>query len=239
MLKFLSKLFGSKSDKDIKSVQPLVNKVKEEYEKLSSLTHDELRGKTTEFKNRITEYLKEIDDEIEEIKTEADSSDDMDLKTSLYDQIDKLTKDRDKRLEEILLEILPEAFAVVKDTARRFSENSEIQVTATEFDRELATKKSNVQIENDSAIWKNTWTAAGTEVTWNMVHYDVQLIGGVVLHQGKIAEMSTGEGKTLVGTLPTYLNALSGQGVHIVTVNDYLARRDSEWNGPIFEFHGM
>lgn len=239
MLKFLSKLFGSKSEKDIKGVQPLVNKVKEEYEKLADLTHDELRAKTTGFKNRIAEYLKDIDDEMSSIRAEADRSDDMDLKTSLYDKIDKLTKERDKKLEEVLLEILPEAFAVVKDTARRFTENTEIRVTATEFDRELATKKPNVEIDGDTSIWKNTWTAAGTEVTWNMIHYDVQLIGGVVLHQGKIAEMSTGEGKTLVGTLPTYLNALSGQGVHIVTVNDYLARRDSEWNGPIFEFHGL
>ncbi|HIY74673.1 MAG TPA: preprotein translocase subunit SecA [Candidatus Sphingobacterium stercorigallinarum] len=239
MLKFLSKLFGSKSEKDIKSVQPLVNKVKEEYEKLSGLTNDELRAKTSEFKQRIADYLKEIDDEINEIKLEADGTEDMELKTAHYDSIDKLTKDRDKKLEEILLEILPEAFAVVKDTARRFSENTEIRVTATDFDRDLAARKPNVEIDGETSIWKNTWLAAGSEVTWNMVHYDVQLIGGVVLHQGKIAEMSTGEGKTLVGTLPTYLNALSGQGVHIVTVNDYLARRDSEWNGPIFEFHGL
>ncbi len=239
MLKFLSKLFGSKSERDIKGVHPLVNKIKEEYEKLSGLTHDELRAKTTEFKERISTYLQDIDKEIDELKGQADATEDMEKKTSIYDQIDKLTKDRDKKLEEILLEILPEAFAVVKDTARRFTENKEIEVTASQFDRDLAARKPNVQVNGDKAIWKNTWNAAGTEVTWNMVHYDVQLIGGIVLHQGKIAEMSTGEGKTLVGTLPTYLNALAGQGIHIVTVNDYLARRDSEWNGPIFEFHGM
>ncbi|WP_156307546.1 preprotein translocase subunit SecA [Sphingobacterium endophyticum] len=239
MLKFLSKLFGSKSERDVKGVQPLVNKIKEEYEKLSGLTHDELRGKTLDFKQRISDYLQEIDTEINGLKESAEATEDMELKTSTYDKIDKLTKDRDKKLEEVLLEILPEAFAVVKDTARRFTENKEIEVTASQFDRDIAARKPNVSIQGDKAFWKNTWTAAGTEVTWNMVHYDVQLIGGIVLHQGKIAEMSTGEGKTLVGTLPTYLNALAGQGIHIVTVNDYLARRDSEWNGPIFEFHGM
>lgn len=239
MLKFLSKLFGSKSERDVKGVQPLVNKIKEEYEKLSALTHDELRGKTLDFKQRISNYLQDIDNEINGLKQEAEATEDMELKTSTYDKIDKLTKDRDKKLEEVLLEILPEAFAVVKETARRFTENKEIEVTASQFDRDIAARKPNVSIEGDKAIWKNTWIAAGSEVTWNMVHYDVQLIGGIVLHQGKIAEMSTGEGKTLVGTLPTYLNALAGQGIHIVTVNDYLARRDSEWNGPIFEFHGM
>ncbi len=239
MLKFLSKLFGSKSERDVKGVQPLVNKIKEEYEKLSALTHDELRGKTLDFKQRIGNYLQDIDNEINSLKQEAEATEDMELKTSTYDKIDKLTKDRDKKLEEVLLEILPEAFAVVKETARRFTENKEIEVTASEFDRDIAARKPNVSIQGDKAIWKNTWIAAGSEVTWNMVHYDVQLIGGIVLHQGKIAEMSTGEGKTLVGTLPTYLNALAGQGIHIVTVNDYLARRDSEWNGPIFEFHGM
>jgi len=240
MLKFLSKLFGSKSERDIKSIQPIVNKIKEEYEKLSTLSNDELRGKTIAFKERIKEYLADIDREIAELKVEADSDEvDMAVKTELYEKVDKLTKDRDKKLEEVLEEILPEGFAVVKETSRRLSENKELEVTATDFDRELAGRKPNVIIQGAKAIWKNTWLAAGTEVTWNMVHYDVQLIGGVVLHQGKISEMSTGEGKTLVGTLPTYLNALSGQGVHIVTVNDYLARRDSEWNGPLFEFHGL
>ncbi|WP_149524217.1 preprotein translocase subunit SecA [Sphingobacterium hotanense] len=239
MLKFLSKLFGSKSERDIKGVQPIVQKIKDEYEKLSGLSHDELRGKTLEFKSRIAEYLQDIDKEIDELKLHAEATEDMEDKTATYEKVDKLTKDRDKKLEEVLAEILPEAFAVVKETARRFTENKEIKVTATQFDRDLAVRKPNVTIDGEFAIWKNSWTAAGTDVTWNMVHYDVQLIGGIVLHQGKIAEMSTGEGKTLVGTLPTYLNALSGQGIHIVTVNDYLARRDSEWNGPIFEFHGL
>ena len=239
MLKFLSKLFGSKSERDIKGVQPIVQKIKDEYEKLSGLSHDELRGKTLAFKSRIAEYLQDIDKEIDELKLHAEATEDMEDKTATYEKVDKLTKDRDKKLEEVLAEILPEAFAVVKETARRFTENKEIKVTATQFDRDLAVRKPNVTIDGEFAIWKNSWTAAGTDVTWNMVHYDVQLIGGIVLHQGKIAEMSTGEGKTLVGTLPTYLNALSGQGIHIVTVNDYLARRDSEWNGPIFEFHGL
>jgi preprotein translocase subunit SecA len=240
MLKFLSKLFGSKSERDIKSIQPIVEKIKGEYSKLTNLSHDELRAKTIEFKSRIQEYLKEIDTEIAELKTKADDTAvDISEKTEVYEKIDKLNKDRDKKLEEVLADILPEAFAVVKETARRLTENPVLEVTATDFDRELATRKPNVTIVGDKSQWANKWLAAGNEVTWNMVHYDVQLIGGIVLHQGKIAEMMTGEGKTLVGTLPTYLNALSGQGVHIVTVNDYLAKRDSEWNAPLFEFHGL
>lgn len=240
MLALISKLFGSKSNRDIKLIQPLVEKTKEEYSKLSTLTNDELRQKTLDFKSRIKEYLTEIDIEIAAVKAKAESADlPMNEKTALYDQLDKLQKDRDAELEKVLMDILPEAFAVMKDTARRFTENKTIEVTATQADRELAARKKNVIINGDKAIHHNTWLAAGTEVTWNMIHYDVQLIGGIVLHQGKIAEMATGEGKTLVGTLPAYLNALSGQGVHIVTVNDYLARRDSEWNGPLFEFHGL
>jgi preprotein translocase subunit SecA len=240
MLALISKLFGSKSNRDIKLIQPLVEKTKEEFAKLSSVSNDELRQKTLDFKIRIQEFLAEIDVEIAEVKAKAESEDlPMNEKTALYDQLDKLQKDRDAELEQVLMEILPEAFAVMKDTARRFTENKTIEVTATQADRELAARKKNVIIQGDKAMHHNTWLAAGTEVTWNMIHYDVQLIGGIVLHQGKIAEMATGEGKTLVGTLPAYLNALSGQGVHIVTVNDYLARRDSEWNGPLFEFHGL
>jgi preprotein translocase subunit SecA len=240
MLKFLSKLFGSKSERDIKGVQPIVEKIKSEYEQLSSLTDDELRGKTADFKNRIKGYLADIDTEISTLKAEADADDlDMSQKTAIYEDVDKLSKDRDKKLEEVLMDILPEAFAVVKETSRRLTENKQLVVKATDFDREIAAQKQNVVIQGDQATWKNVWLAAGTEVTWNMVHYDVQLIGGIVLHQGKIAQMATGEGKTLVGTLPTYLNALAGNGVHIVTVNDYLARRDSEWNAPLFEFHGL
>ncbi|MGB4776604.1 MAG: preprotein translocase subunit SecA [Daejeonella sp.] len=240
MLGFLGKLFGSKSDRDIKLIQPLVDKTKEEYAKLAGLSNDELRQKSADFKLRIQTYLADIDEEIAEVKAKS-GSDDLPIneKTLLYARLDKLQKDRDKELEKVLLEILPEAFAVMKDTARRFTENKTIEVTATPADRELAAHKANVVIQGDKAIHHNTWLAAGTEVTWNMIHYDVQLIGGIVLHQGKIAEMATGEGKTLVGTLPVYLNALAGQGVHIVTVNDYLARRDSEWNGPLFEFHGL
>jgi len=240
MLKFLSKIFGSKSERDIKHIQPLVEKIKAEYAKLETLTNDELRAKTADFKKRIADYLADIDAEVAALKAEAEREGiDMAEKTSLYDKVDKLGKDRDQKLEEVLMQLLPEAFAVVKETARRFTENAELEVSATDFDRELAASKPNVQIVGDKARWSHTWVAAGNEVTWNMVHYDVQLIGGIVLHEGKIAEMATGEGKTLVGTLPAYLNALSGQGVHIVTVNDYLARRDSEWNGPLFEFHGL
>ncbi len=240
MLGILNKLFGSKSDRDIKTIQPLVEKTKEEYAKLADLSNDELRQKTVDFKARIATFLADIDKEIADVRSKADAEDlPINEKTAIYDELDKLQKDRDKELEKVLLEILPEAFAVIKDTARRFTENKTLEVNATQADRELAARKSNVVIQGDKAIHHNTWLAAGTEVTWNMIHYDVQLIGGIVLHQGKIAEMATGEGKTLVGTLPAYLNALSGQGVHIVTVNDYLARRDSEWNGPLFEFHGL
>ncbi|MEJ7692435.1 preprotein translocase subunit SecA [Daejeonella sp.] len=240
MLAILNKLFGSKSDRDIKIIHPIVEKTKEEYARLAALSNDELRQKTLDFKARIAEFLTSIDKEISDIKLKAEAADlPVNEKTAIYDELDKLQKDRDKELEKVLMDILPEAFAVMKDTARRFTENKTLEVTATQADRELAARKQNVVIQGDKAIHHNTWLAAGTEVTWNMIHYDVQLIGGVVLHQGKIAEMATGEGKTLVGTLPAYLNALSGQGVHIVTVNDYLARRDSEWNGPLFEFHGL
>ena len=241
MLDFISKLFGSKSERDVKGVQPIVEKIKEEYAKLDGISNDELRGRTLAFKQTISEGLTAIDAEIQEIKDRIESNPDLDVseKVELYRQADKLEKDRNKELEVILMDILPQAFAVVKETARRFKENKTIEVTASQFDRDLAARKSNVVIKGDKAIHHNTWIAAGNEVTWDMVHYDVQLIGGTVLHEGKIAEMATGEGKTLVATLPAYLNALAGQGVHIVTVNDYLARRDSEWMGPLYEFHGL
>ncbi|HLW50690.1 MAG TPA: preprotein translocase subunit SecA, partial [Sphingobacteriaceae bacterium] len=240
MLKVLGKLFGSKSERDVKQLRPLVEKIKAAYDQLQSLSNDELRGKTFAFKERIKEYLAELDEEIDGLKAEAEEIGlPMQQKTTIYDKIDKLNKDRDQKLETILMDLLPEAFAVVKETARRFTENDELEVTALDFDKDLAASKPNVRVEGDKAFWNSTWIAAGSEVKWNMVHYDVQLIGGIVLHQGKIAEMATGEGKTLVGTLPAYLNALSGMGLHIVTVNDYLARRDSEWNGPLFEFHGL
>jgi preprotein translocase subunit SecA len=241
MLDFISKLFGSKSERDVKSILPLVEKVKAEFAKLGNISNDELRARTIDFKETIKVGLAGIDTEIQAIKDRTENELDMDVaeKVELYTQLDKLEKDRNKELEDILMNILPEAFAVVKETARRLKENKSIEVTATEFDRTLAAKKNNVIIKGDKAIHSSTWLAAGNEVTWDMVHYDVQLIGGIVLHQGKIAEMATGEGKTLVATLPAYLNALAGQGVHIVTVNDYLARRDSEWMGPLYEFHGL
>lgn len=240
MLGFLTKLFGgNKSDRDIKLILPVVKQISDEYERLSHLTIDELRAKTQDFRARIKAHLAETDKEIAAKKAAAENDEDVNTKDITYGEIDKLIKERDKKIEEVLKEILPEAFAVVKDAARRLKENGTITAKATDLDRQLAVKKDYVTIEGDKVTWKNSWIAGGTEVTWNMVHYDVQLIGGGVLHSGKIAEMATGEGKTLVSTLPAYLNALAGEGVHIVTVNDYLARRDSEWNGPLFEFLGI
>ena len=245
MLGFVSKainsLFGNKSDRDIKLLAPRVAEINAQYVLLQGLTHDELRAKTLAFRQRIQSGLAALEQEIADLKVQAEkvSAIEVDQKFEIYERIDKLVKQKDVELETLLDALLPEAFAVVKETARRFTENEEITVTATELDRDLAATKDFVRIEGDKAIYKNRWQAAGTEVVWNMVHYDVQLIGGMVLHNGKIAEMATGEGKTLVSTLPAYLNALSGQGVHLVTVNDYLAKRDSEWNGPIFQFHGI
>ena len=237
MLGFIKKVFGTKYDKDVKAIQPYVTKTNEFFGQYGSLSHDELRDKTLYFRSRIAEYLEGIDQEIQNAKDGVASESDLSLKEDLYREIDQLTKDRDKYLEEILLEILPEAFAVVKETARRFSENPEIKVTATQQDRDLAAAgKDFLEIQGDTAIYKNTWLAAGGKIVWNMVHYDVQLIGGYVLHSGKVAEMQTGEGKTLVATLPAYLNGLSALGVHVITVNDYLAKRDCEWVGPIFQF---
>lgn len=238
----ISKLFGgNKYEKDIKSIMPLVDDVNREFAKLSGLSNDQLRGKTAEFKERIREHLTAIDAKIGTLRAEADDTTqtDVDRKDEVYKEIDALRKDRDKQIEEILLKILPEAFAVMKETARRFTESTEIVSTATELDKKIAVEHDFVVIDGDRAIYKNSWEPAGVPITWNMVHYDVQLIGGIVLHQGKISEMATGEGKTLVATLPAYLNALAGEGVHIVTVNNYLARRDAEWNGPIFNFLGM
>ncbi len=242
MLGFLSKMFGgSKSEKDIKNIQPIVQQVNQHFAAYQSLTNDQLRNKTPEFRQRIKAHLQKIDDEIADLNKQAEelAFSDINGKDTIYQQVDKLIKDRDKQIEEVLKEILPEAFAVVKETARRFKENTQISATATQLDRDLSVKKEYIRIEDDQSIFSNTWNAGGAPVTWNMVHYDVQLIGGTVLHEGKIAEMATGEGKTLVSTLPAYLNALAGQGVHIVTVNDYLAKRDSEWNGTIFEWLGL
>lgn len=242
MIKFLSKLLGgNKSEKDVAAIQPYIIKINDFFKQYQLLTNDELRNKTTEFKQRIKDHLTEIDTIIEDKKLTADNLpvQDVHSKDILYSEIDKLKKDRDKKIEEVLEKILPEAFAVVKETAFRFTNNTEIKSTATTLDRDLSVQKDYVTIDGDQSIFKNTWIAAGGQIIWNMVHYDVQLIGGSVLHQGKISEMATGEGKTLVSTLPAYLNALAGEGVHIVTVNDYLAKRDSEWNGPIFEWLGL
>jgi preprotein translocase subunit SecA len=242
LVKSISKLFGgTKSEKDIRQLMPLVEEINNHFNSFSQLSHDELRAKTAELKATIAEHLKPIDTKIADIKAEIVSLDANQVveKDELLTEIEQLELDRNKSLEVVLMTILPEAFAVVKQTAKRFSENSTLEVTATPFDIEISKRKPNVKISGEKAIYENEWTAAGGKIKWNMVHYDVQLNGGVVLHQGKISEMGTGEGKTLVSTLPAYLNALSGRGVHIVTVNDYLARRDCEWNAPIFEFHGI
>ncbi|MEO8823285.1 MAG: preprotein translocase subunit SecA [Ginsengibacter sp.] len=242
MAGLLSLLFGgNKSEKDVKFIRPLVQKINTFFEEYKSITNDELRGKTVDFRGRIKEYLQEIDNQIESQKAEAEKLDSADIsgRDAIYRHVDDMVKDRDKKLEEVLLQILPEAFAVVKETSRRFKENAELVSTATELDKTFVETKKYLRIEGDKSIYKNTWTAGGSEIVWNMVPYDVQLIGGIVLHQGKIAEMATGEGKTLVSVLPAYLNALAGLGVHIVTVNDYLARRDSEWNGTILEWLGL
>jgi len=229
---------GDKKKKDLKILQPIVTKVHEFENQMAQLSADDLRNKTIEFKTKIKEATSTFKDQIEELKKEAETAD-IDRKEEIYTTIDKLEDEAYEASQKILDDIMPEAFAVVKETAKRFTENKSIEVTATPFDRELSATHNNVVLDNDKAIWSNTWDAAGKPITWNMVHYDVQLIGGSVLHQGKIAEMMTGEGKTLVATLPIYLNALPGKGVHVVTVNDYLAKRDAAWMGPIFEFHGL
>ena len=241
MLTFLKKFFGTKSEKDIKSIQPLVDQTLEIYPSLAKLSNDELRSKVTALKQKIQDAIKAEEAEINDIKARVEKEFDMDIDTkeALYKEIDELEKEITKKIEDVLNEILPEAYAILKDTSRRFSENEELIVTANDFDTKLAKTHKNIEIRGNQAAWKNKWIAAGNEVSWNMVHYDVQLIGGTVLHQGKIAEMATGEGKTLVSTLPVFLNALSGRGVHVVTVNNYLAKRDSEWNAPLFQFHGL
>ncbi len=237
---FLGRFFGNKSARDIKEVTPLFNKVREACDRVVPLSNDELRSLSSELKQKVKDAIIEDENEVASLRERAEN-DQIDLaeKEDIYKRVDKLEKEINAKLKDILLEILPEAFAVIKDTARRLKENPEIEVTASDFDRNLAAIKNNVEIKGDKAIWKNRWMAGGNEIQWDMVHYDVQLIGGIVLHTGKIAEMATGEGKTVVATLPVFLNALSGRGVHIVTVNDYLARRDAEWMGPLYEFHGL
>ena len=236
---FLKKLFGNKSQRDLKEIQPIVDKINAIYPTLASLTNDELRARVTKVREELKASKADKEKEISDLKAEIETLD-YDKREPLWEKVDSLKSEILDVLEKELDKHLPEVFAVVRETARRFKENEELTVTATDFDRELAAEgKDFIRIEGDNAIYKNHWMAGGNEVTWDMVHYDVQLIGGIVLHRGKIAEMATGEGKTLVATLPVFLNALTGNGVHMVTVNDYLSKRDSEWMGPLYMFHGL
>ncbi|WP_074408723.1 MULTISPECIES: preprotein translocase subunit SecA [Aquimarina] len=230
---------GDKSKKDIKEIQPKVELIKQAEKAIEGLSHDELRAKTVDFKNRINEARTEINTKIETLNEEANNTEDIDRKEDIYGEIDKLKEEAYEITEKALNDILPEAFAVIKETAKRFTNNESIEVTASAYDRELSGTRDHITLDGEQAIWATSWDAAGKEVKWDMIHYDVQLVGGITLHEGNVAEMQTGEGKTLVATLPVYLNALSGNGVHLVTVNDYLARRDSEWMAPIFQFHGL
>jgi preprotein translocase subunit SecA len=234
----LGKIFGNKSERDIKEVTPVIEQIKQEYNRITKLSNDGLREESDKIKQIIDQRIKPEEDEITKLKLAVEDAD-IQESEKIYEKIDKLEAQIDVKLEEVLNEVLPLAFAIVKDTARRFVENENIEVTAREYDRDLAAARNSIIIKGDKAIWKNRWIAGGNEIVWNMVHYDVQLIGGIVLHRGNIAEMATGEGKTLVATLPVFLNALSRRGVHIVTVNDYLSKRDAEWMGPIYEFHGL
>ena len=241
MANFLTKLFGNKSQRDLKVVRPFLDATLAVYPEIEKLTNDQLRAKTIEFKERIAKTIETEETELAAMRKRIEEEYDMpvDEKESLYKRIDELEKQSYDKTQEVLDDILPEAFAVVKETAKRFAQNEVVEVTATDHDRDLAATHASITIEGDKALYQNHWMAGGNEITWDMVHYDVQIIGGVVLHSGKIAEMATGEGKTLVATLPVYLNALPGKGVHVVTVNDYLAKRDSEWMGMLFEFHGL
>lgn len=238
--KILKSLFGDKSSRDMKLIQPFVEEVKKKYPEIKALSNDQLRAKTKEIQQYVQQSAKEQKDKISKLKATIEDTP-IDEREEIFNQIDKLEKEALDIYEKALNEVMPTAFAIVKDTARRFAENEETVVTATDFDRELAADpaKDFITIDGDKAIYHNHWTAGGNDLKWEMVHYDVQLFGGVVLHQGKIAEMATGEGKTLVATLPVFLNALTGNGVHVVTVNDYLAKRDSEWMGPLYEFNGL
>ncbi|MCK4346783.1 MAG: preprotein translocase subunit SecA, partial [Bacteroidales bacterium] len=236
----LGKIFGNKYEKDLRELTPYVQIINVEYEKIETLSNDELRKRSVELKELIRNSTSEEEKEIARLKEQVDKEDtDVVEKEKIYNTIDKLEEKINEKLAVVLDEELPVAFAIMKDTARRFVENETIEVTATQFDRDLAATRDSIEIKGDKAIYKNSWIAGGNMITWDMVHYDVQLIGGVVLHEGKIAEMATGEGKTVVATLPVFLNAMAGKGVHIVTVNDYLAKRDSEWMGPLYEFHGL
>ena len=240
LTKILQSLFGNKSSRDMKLIQPLVEKVKEVYPDIQKLSNDRLRAKTNEIKKYVQDSAKEQKQQIAKLKSKIEDTP-IDEREDIFNQIDKLEKEALEIYEKALNEVMPVAFSIVKDTARRFAENEETVVTATDFDRELAGNPTNdfITIDGDKAIYHNHWTAGGNDLKWEMIHYDVQIFGGIALHQGKIAEMATGEGKTLVATLPVFLNALTGNGVHVVTVNDYLAKRDSEWMGPLYMFNGL
>lgn len=235
---FMTKLFGNKSQRDLKEIQPYVDKIKAVYPSIEKLSNDELRAKTDEIKQRIQDYVSAERKQVEDIRKSVEGLE-LEERENAWAEVDKLEKQITDKMETVLDESLPEVFSIMKETARRFKENPEVRVTATQFDRDLAAKHDFVEIDGDTAVWHNHWVAGGNEITWDMVHYDVQLFGGVVLHKGKIAEMATGEGKTLVATLPVFLNALTRNGVHVVTVNDYLSKRDSEWMGPLYMFHGL
>ncbi|MDP5076386.1 MAG: preprotein translocase subunit SecA, partial [Flavobacteriales bacterium] len=239
----LKKIIGDKKEKDLEAIQPLLKATKSAYESISNVSADDVRRMSLDMQARIQKHVQHLEDEVDALNAKADALplDALEEKEGIYSEVDKVRKTINEEIEKVLLEILPEAFAVIKRTAEIFKNNEEITVSANANDKEFATQTSKdyVRIEGDKAIWKNNWSAAGNRFTWDMVHYDVQLIGGIALHTGKVAEMATGEGKTLVATLPVFLNALANKGVHVVTVNDYLARRDSEWMGPLYEFHGL
>ncbi len=239
--KLLKKFLGDKAEKDIQEIEPIVDQVNQIYNDLRKVSATQLREKANALRVKISDAVNDLEEEIRQLKLQAetDSNLDLDAKEAIYERVDGIEQQINERIETVLEEILPEAFAIVKDTARRFCEEAPVRVKANDFDRNMAAERKHVEIDGDEALWHKKWMAAGAEVEWNMIHYDVQLIGGVALHRGKVAEMQTGEGKTLVATLPVFLNALAGRGVHLVTVNDYLARRDAEWMGPLFEFHGM
>jgi preprotein translocase subunit SecA len=241
MLKLIAKLFGTKSEKDIKRIMPLVEQTKQEGEKLKSVSHDELRAETKQIQEFINQELKNIDDKLASLHKKIADNPELEIndKEAIFQEIDALEEERNKELEKVLMKVLPRAFAIVRETARRFKENEYLEVSVQDFDRQFSVGREHIKIEDSKARWYNKWMAAGNMITWDMVHYDVQIIGGIVLHEGKVAEMATGEGKTLVATLPAFLNALAKRGVHIVTVNNYLATRDSEWMAPIFQFHGI
>ena len=239
-MNILKKLFGSKAERDVKAITPILNQILDEYKRIDALSDDELRAESAALKAQIASRTAKEEEEAAQIRLQLEDVEiDVRTKEELATRLDELVKKIDEEIEKALDDALPKAFAIVKSTARRFKENETIRVRATDFDRDLSTTKDFVKVEGDYAVWKNSWMAGGNMIKWDMVHYDVQLIGGIVLHQGKIAEMATGEGKTLVATLPVFLNAMGKKGVHVVTVNDYLAKRDCEWMGPLYEFHGL